>query len=164
VQRPRKVAAAQTERHHELLSKDFSGMHGWQSASFRISFLHTQTVRGLEPRRPTSPSPHSYAELDADRNILNTSGGARYCSRTPLIDAKPITDDEAFARHCRFLSVRPESMGTLMRIADFYAGLVGDFRSTQKWKRLRQAKHDHHPVHDALGNAEALIQIFAGER
>jgi hypothetical protein len=24
------------------------------------------------------------------------------------------------------------------RIADFYAGLMGDFRSTQKWKRLRR--------------------------
>ena len=50
------------------------------------------------------------------------------------------------------------------RIADFYAGLMGDFRSTQKWKRLRRTKHDHHPVHDALGNAEALIRIFDGER
>jgi hypothetical protein len=50
------------------------------------------------------------------------------------------------------------------RIADFYAGLVGDFRSTQRWKRLRRTKHDHHPVHDALGNAEALIRIFDGER
>ena len=34
------------------------------------------------------------------------------------------------------------------RIADFYAGLVGDFRSTQKWERLRRTTHDHHPVHD----------------
>ena len=50
------------------------------------------------------------------------------------------------------------------RIADFYAGLVGDFRSTQKWKRLRRTKHDHHPVHDALGNAEALIRLLNGER
>jgi hypothetical protein len=25
-------------------------------------------------------------------------------------------------------------------------------------------KHDHHPVHDALGNAEALIRLFDGER
>jgi hypothetical protein len=25
-------------------------------------------------------------------------------------------------------------------------------------------EHDHHPVHDALGNAEALIRIFDGER
>ena len=50
------------------------------------------------------------------------------------------------------------------RIADFYAGLVGDFRSTQKWKRLRRTKHDHHPVNDALGNAEALIRMLDGER
>ena len=50
------------------------------------------------------------------------------------------------------------------RIADFYAGLVGDFRSTQKWKRLRRTKHDHHPVHDALGNAEALIRLLNGDR
>jgi hypothetical protein len=50
------------------------------------------------------------------------------------------------------------------RIADFFAGLVGDFRSTQKWKRLRRTKHDLHPVHDALGNAEALIRLFDGER
>ena len=50
------------------------------------------------------------------------------------------------------------------RIADFYAGLVGDFRSTQRWKRLRRTKHDHHPVHDALGNAEALMRMLDGER
>ena len=50
------------------------------------------------------------------------------------------------------------------RIADFYAGLVGDFRNTQRWKRLRRTKHDHHPVHDALGNAEARIRIFEDER
>jgi hypothetical protein len=55
-------------------------------------------------------------------------------------------------------------LGITRRIADFYAGLVGDFRSTQKWKRLRRTKHDHHPVHDALGNAEALIRLLNGER
>lgn len=32
------------------------------------------------------------------------------------------------------------------RIADFYAGLVGDVRSTQAWKRLSRTKHDHHVV------------------
>jgi hypothetical protein len=50
------------------------------------------------------------------------------------------------------------------RIADFYAGLLGDFRKTQNWKRLRRTKHDHHPVHDALGYAEGLIRLFEGER
>lgn len=50
------------------------------------------------------------------------------------------------------------------RIGDFYAGLVGDFGAASKWKKLRVTKHDHNPVHDALGNAEAFRRILAGER
>lgn len=50
------------------------------------------------------------------------------------------------------------------RISDFYAGLCGDFRKTQQWKRLRRTPHDHNPVHDAMGNAEAFERILAGER
>jgi hypothetical protein len=50
------------------------------------------------------------------------------------------------------------------RISDFYAGLRGDFRKTQDWKRLRVTPHDHNPVHDALGNAEAFTRLLDGER
>jgi len=50
------------------------------------------------------------------------------------------------------------------RIGDFYAGLVGDFYQTHQWKSLRVTAHDHHPVNDAMGNAEALARLFAGER
>jgi len=50
------------------------------------------------------------------------------------------------------------------RIGDFYAGLVGDFRKASDWKRLRLTVHDHHPVHDARGNLEAVKRVFAGER
>lgn len=50
------------------------------------------------------------------------------------------------------------------RISDYYAGLVRDFSKTQKWKKLRITKHDHNPVHDALGNAEAFRRLEAGER
>lgn len=50
------------------------------------------------------------------------------------------------------------------RIGDFYAGLRGNFRKTQEWKRLRVTKHDNHSLHDATGNAEALERIFKGER
>lgn len=45
------------------------------------------------------------------------------------------------------------------RIGDFYAGLCGDFHKTQEWKRFRRTKHDHNPVHDAIGNAEAFEEI-----
>lgn len=50
------------------------------------------------------------------------------------------------------------------RISDFYAGLRGDFRETQRWKRLRVTKHDHNPVNDARGNAEAFQRLLGGER
>ncbi len=50
------------------------------------------------------------------------------------------------------------------RISDFYAGLTGNFSNTQRWKRLRKTKHTHHPVDDAMGNAEAFKRIIAGER
>ena len=50
------------------------------------------------------------------------------------------------------------------RIGDFYAGLCGDFKSANKWKRLRITAHDHTPVNDAMGNAEAFARILRGER
>jgi len=50
------------------------------------------------------------------------------------------------------------------RISDFYAGLMNEWRNTQSWKRLRVTPHDHNPVHDALGNAEAYRRIMNGER
>jgi hypothetical protein len=50
------------------------------------------------------------------------------------------------------------------RISDFYAGLVGDFGQTQKWKSFRVTPHDHNPVNDAMGNVEAFARLLAGER
>lgn len=49
------------------------------------------------------------------------------------------------------------------RIGDFYAGLRGDFFCKQNWKSLRVTKHDHNPVNDALGNAEAFEQLLNGK-
>lgn len=46
------------------------------------------------------------------------------------------------------------------RISDFWAGLHSSWTRTQDWKKLRRTPHDHNPVHDALGNAEALEQIL----
>ncbi len=58
-----------------------------------------------------------------------------------------------------FLGVNPFGHSA-RRISDFYAGLMGDWRETQKWKRWRKTKHDHHPVHDAMGNVEAFEKIM----
>ncbi len=46
------------------------------------------------------------------------------------------------------------------RISDFWAGTQKDFSNTQKWKKYRTTEHDHNPVNDAMGNAEALAAIL----
>ena len=46
------------------------------------------------------------------------------------------------------------------RIGDFYAGVCKDWGRATDWKRLRDTAHDHNPVHDAVGNAEALRKIL----
>jgi hypothetical protein len=50
------------------------------------------------------------------------------------------------------------------RLGDYYAGLVGNFFRTQQYKLFRLTKHDHNPVHDARGNAEAFHRLQQGER
>lgn len=42
-------------------------------------------------------------------------------------------------------------------INDLYKGLTVDMYSS--FKHLRKTKHTHHPVDDATGNAEALLQM-----
>lgn len=46
------------------------------------------------------------------------------------------------------------------RISDFWAGYRGKWSDTQGWKKFRQTPHDHNPVNDALGNAEAYRTIM----
>jgi len=43
------------------------------------------------------------------------------------------------------------------RIGDLYCGMMNDSRAG--WKHLRKTKHTHHPVDDAKGNAEALLEM-----
>lgn len=50
------------------------------------------------------------------------------------------------------------------RISDFAAGLSNNWTNTQKWKRLRVTNHDHNPLNDSLGNAEAVLSLIAMSR
>ena len=43
------------------------------------------------------------------------------------------------------------------RIGDLYCGMMKNTRAG--WKKLRTTKHTHHPVDDAMGNAEALLKM-----
>lgn len=46
------------------------------------------------------------------------------------------------------------------RIGDLYCGMKMDMFLNREWKKsFRKTKHDHNPVNDAMGNAEALIAM-----
>ncbi len=48
------------------------------------------------------------------------------------------------------------------RIGDLYCGMKLDTGLNNEWKGLfRKTKHDHNPVNDAIGNAEALLAMKA---
>lgn len=44
-------------------------------------------------------------------------------------------------------------------LGSLYKGVVRD--TTKNFKHLRRTRHSHHPVDDAMGNAEALLAIQA---
>lgn len=48
------------------------------------------------------------------------------------------------------------------RIGDFWSGQRDNWKDQNKWKSLRKTKHDHNPVNDAIGNAEALSVMLTG--
>jgi hypothetical protein len=56
----------------------------------------------------------------------------------------------------RFYGTNPFGWSS-RRIGDLYCGFVNDTKAN--WKHLRKTKHTHHPVDDALGNAEALLEM-----
>jgi hypothetical protein len=49
---------------------------------------------------------------------------------------------------------------SMRRIGDLYAGHKQDARQANSWKKLRDTKHTHDALDDALGNAEALKKIL----
>lgn len=46
------------------------------------------------------------------------------------------------------------------RIGDFYAGLEGNLKKANNWKKYRVTPHTHDSLDDVKGNREALLKIF----
>lgn len=99
-----------------------------------------------------------YGSFEVWLKKLVPHGRPIFVSDNPAFDWQWINDG-----FWRYLGHNPFGHSA-RRLADFYAGLRGDFRQSQAWKRLRITPHDHNPVHDALGNLEAFERMLKGER
>jgi len=86
---------------------------------------------------------------------------AQFRGRPIFVSDNPAYDWQGI-NHCFLKYFGKNPFGhSARRISDFYAGVVGNFYETQAWKAFRKTPHDHNPVHDALGNAEAFEEICA---
>jgi len=47
------------------------------------------------------------------------------------------------------------------RIGDIWSGLTNNINDHSNWRKMVKTVHDHHPTHDAIGHAEALLEIVS---
>ena len=84
--------------------------------------------------------------------LENSDGKPVFISDNPAFDWQWIN----FYFH-KYLGRNPFGFSA-RRIGDLYCGLVKHAGKNRDWKgRYRKTVHDHNPVNDARGNAEALI-------
>jgi len=85
---------------------------------------------------------------------INSVGKPIFISDNPAFDWQYIN----FYFHY-FLGKNPFGFSA-RRIGDLYCGMKMDARLNSEWKKLlRRTSHDHNPVNDAKGNAEALLAM-----
>ena len=84
----------------------------------------------------------------------NSTGNHIFISDNPAFDWQWInyyfhffTDNNPFGHSAR-------------RVGDLYCGMKMNTKLNREWKKkLTKTKHDHHPVNDAKGVAEALLEM-----
>jgi hypothetical protein len=138
-----------------------------------VEFKSRKTFHGVivrsEPSKENPAIPHPLEDYDSVRAAavmsqfsiwLSTFGKGRhiFVSDNPAYDYQWVNYEFAVAGMANPFG------HSARRIADFYAGLMGDFYQTQNWKKYRKTPHDHNPVNDAMGNVEAFAALLAGKR
>lgn len=136
------------------LSKTFYGKtkpisEDWIPEALAVSGFSRQAHEGFE-------APSLVMEQFAAWLSENSKGKPIFLSDNPAFDWQWIN----FYFHF-FLGKNPFGFSA-RRIGDLYCGMKMDTGLNSEWKRLlRQTSHDHHPVNDAKGNAEALLAMKA---
>ena len=134
-----------------LLSKTFYGrtrpVSGeWQAESLAVSGFTREQHQGFDDPRAVMERFEAWIEE-------SSRGRPVFCSDNLAFDWQFVN----WYFH-QFLGRNPFGWSG-RRIGDLYCGMVKD--GYAEWKHLRKTPHDHHPVNDAKGNAEALLAMIA---
>lgn len=117
---------------------------------------YTTTKSGQWKSPPKSQGTHEKFVFEALRFWLGSFGG----NRSVFVSDNPGFDFQWMSYGFDSVGMNNPFGHSSRRIGDFAAGLAGDWREQSKWKKLRVTRHDHNPVHDAKGNAEALAELL----
>ncbi len=121
----------------------------WIPEALAVSGFTRQEHEGFD-------EPRAVMEHFANWLSENSIGKPIFISDNPAFDWQWIN----FYFH-NFLGKNPFGFSA-RRIGDLYCGMKMDTGLNAEWKRLlRKTSHDHHPVNDAKGNAEALLAMKA---
>lgn len=78
----------------------------------------------------------------------------------PILVSDNSAFDTAFINYYMLTYVGHNPFGhSARRIGDLWAGFERDVTKASQWRRFRRTKHTHHPVDDARGNVEALLEM-----
>jgi hypothetical protein len=139
------------------LMTQFGAVHYHSRKSFH-GLLHDSKPDPANPAKSllTGPAHDGYTVMQAFASwCCAFEGRPIFVSDNNGFDAMWITCE--FARY----AVDNPFGHSSRRISDFFAGLSGDFRKTQNWKKWRVTPHTHHPVDDAMGNVEAFATMIS---
>lgn len=100
--------------------------------------------------------PHPATTMANFSKWINTNsiGKPTFISDNPAFDWQWIN----YYFH-KYLNTNPFGFSA-RRIGDLYCGMKMDAGKNGEWKKLyRKTKHDHNPLNDAIGNAEAILAM-----
>lgn len=128
-------------------SKEFIGITIWTSHP--------------DPDNPAVPIPEKRIQSQYEAAIRFNKWLREVCDGSPVfVSDNPAFDFMWIAAMFDRTRIKNPFGHSARRIGDFWAGMHLDWKDTQSWKRLRRTPHDHNPVHDAMGNVEAIEQIL----
>jgi len=125
--------------------------------------LHDEFKAGIYLNMGMRPTDHyRKPHRDAERVMSEFADWLReVCKSRPIFVSDNPAFDAPWINYYFHLCGMENPFGhSARRIGDLYCGWVNDIRKNSNWKRkLRRTPHTHHPVDDAMGNAEALLRM-----
>lgn len=131
-----------TPRFHSGLIQPVS--EKWIPEALAVSgYTREEHLKGADPKEVMEKLDEFLSKHSTGRPV--------FVSDNPAFDFAPIN---YYFHH--YLGKNPFGWSG-RRIGDLYCGL--EKNSFAPWKHLRETKHTHNPVDDAMGNAEALFKM-----